>query len=242
MSWEEFFYEQVGAFGLPAIFFLTIAEGDITLLLAGVLARGVFFGEHSFPLVLLAGTLGGVVSDQVAYALGRGARSSVREYRFYRAARPRIERLTRAFGPLSLFVSKFTYGMRWAACSFYGVAKMPYWRFLALSFASCFVWVLVLSGVGYFFHSAVTNLIGDFHQLGILLLVIVAAGVLGFYLVERYWLTEKVEQADPGTIQKLEQAAEEKLHELGQEIKEHIPPLGRRKERKRPRPGDAEGD
>jgi hypothetical protein len=135
------------------------------------------------------------------------------------------------FGPLSIFISKYTYGLRWAACIFYGVGRMPYTRFLMLSFASCFVWVLTLAGAGYFFHSAVYNLLGDFHRLGVVLLVLVAVFVIGFYLAERYWLSKKVEEADPETIHKLEQAAEEKIHEIKEEIQEHLPAtLSRRKE------------
>jgi membrane protein DedA with SNARE-associated domain len=181
--------------------------------------------------VLVVGTLGGVASDQLAYALGRGARSGVRNYRFYCAARSRIERLTEKFGWLSIFVSKYTYGLRWGACAFYGVAKMPYLRFLLLSFASCFMWVLTLSTLGYVFHSAIYNLIGDFEKFPIILLVVVAFGILGFYLVERFWLSKKVEEADPGTIQKFEQAAEDKLHEIKEEISEILPhSLARHKE------------
>ena len=234
--------DLLGRFGLPAIFFLTMAEGDITLLLGGVLAHGQAFGDYSFGMVLLAGTLGGVLSDNAAYFLGRGAHTSVSDYRFYRAARPRLERLMNTFGPLAIFLSKYTYGLRWAACIFYGVVHMPYTRFLLLSFASCFVWVLTLAGVGYFFHSAIYNLIGDFHNLGLGLLVIVAVGVVGFYLAERYWLSKKVEEADPATIQKLEQAAEDKIHEIKEEIQEHLPAtLARRKEPPKKR-GGTEGD
>src|SRR5215217_9026158 len=166
--------QLLSTFGLPAIFFLTMVEGDITLLLAGVLAHGQAVGEYSFPLVLAVGTLAGVASDNVAYALGRAGRSSVKKYRFYCAARPRLERLTNKFGVLSIFISKFTYGLRWGACAFYGVAKMPFPRFLALSGASCFVWVTVLSGVGYVVHSAIYNLIGDIHRFPVILLVVLA--------------------------------------------------------------------
>ena len=122
----EYVQQLISTFGLPAIFLLTMVEGDITLILAGVLAHGQAFGDYSFPLVLATGTLAGVASDNAAYALGRAGRSGVKKYRFYCAARPRIERLTNKFGMLSIFVSKFTYGLRWGACAFYGVAKMPY--------------------------------------------------------------------------------------------------------------------
>jgi membrane protein DedA with SNARE-associated domain len=223
----HFVNDLLWKFGLPAIFLLTMVEGDITLLLAGVLAHGQAFGDYSFLQVLGVGTLAGVASDNLAYALGRAGRSSVKKYRFYCAARPRLERLTRKFGPLSIFVSKFTYGLRWGSCAFYGVAKMPYPRFLVLSCASCFMWVGVLSGVGFVFHSAIYNLIGDIHSFPVILLVVLAVGVLGFYLAEKYWLTKKVEEASPEAIHKFEQAAEEKFHE----IQEMIPhPLARHKD------------
>ena len=227
----NFVNDLLWKFGLPAIFLLTMAEGDITLLLAGVLAHGQAFGDYSFLQVLVVGTLAGVASDNVAYALGRAGRSKVKKRKFYCAARPRLERLTNKFGVLSIFVSKFTYGLRWGSCAFYGVAKMPYPRFLLLSCASCFMWVMVLSGVGYVFHSAIYNLIGDIHRFPVILLVILAVGVLGFYLAEKYWLSKKVEEANPETIQKIEQAAEVKLHEIREEIQEMIPhPLARHKE------------
>ena len=233
---DEVFFDLVAQYGLYAIFFLAMIEGDITLLLAGVLAHGAYFGDHSFLKVLGVGTMGGVAGDGVAYAMGRGFRTSVRDYKFYRAARPRIERLTRTFGPLSIFLSKYVYGLRTACCVFYGVGKMRPSRFFPLSTASCFVWVVVLSGAGYLFHSVITNLIGDFERLGKFLLVFVIIGVGGFYLAERYWLSPKVEEADPERVQELEHAAEEKLKvigeeikELGEEIKEHLPhPLARR--------------
>ncbi|HKP71725.1 MAG TPA: DedA family protein [Pyrinomonadaceae bacterium] len=245
---EHVFNELVEQYGLYAIFFLAMIEGDITLLLAGVLAHGAFFGEYSFLKVLAAGTAGGVAGDQVAYGLGRGFRSSVRDYRFYRAARPRIERLTDTFGPLSIFLSKYVYGLRTGSCVFYGVAKMRYTRFLPLTIASCFLWVLILSGAGYFFHGIVTNLIGDFKHLGKYLLVIVVVGVAAFYFAERYWLSPKVEEADPERVHEFEENVQEKLQEIGEEIKEHLPPpLARRKEKepaKRTQPArrDAEGD
>jgi membrane protein DedA with SNARE-associated domain len=192
----------------------------------------MYFGDYSFLKVLGVGTAGGVAGDQIAYAMGRGFRSQVREKRFYRAARPRIERLTRKFGALSIFLSKYVYGMRTACCVFYGVAKMRYAKFLPLTTLSCFAWVSILSGAGYFFHSIITNFIGDFHRLGKFLLVIVVVGVGAFYLAERYWLSPRVEEADPERVQEFEQAAEDKLKVIGDEIREHLPATLARRNKK----------
>lgn len=219
----DFLYDFINSYGLYAVFFLVMIEGDLTLLLAGVLAHSYFFGDHSFAWVLLAGTLGGSVSDNIAYLTGRQFRKGVRDIRFYRSAKPRMERLTTNFGGLSIFLSKYIYGLRWASCIFHGVGRMPYLRFVILSLASCFAWVFLLSGAGYFFSGAVIGIIGDFQRLGKVLLVIVVVGITGFYLAERFWLSKKVEEADPERLQELEQVAQEKLLGLRHEFHEHIP-------------------
>jgi membrane protein DedA with SNARE-associated domain len=243
----DFLYDFIKDYGLYAVFLLVMIEGDLTLLLAGVLAHEAFFGDHSFAWVLLAGTLGGSASDNIAYLTGREFRKGVRDIRFYRAAKPRMERLTENFGGLSIFLSKYIYGLRWASCIFYGVSRMPYLRFMLLSLASCFAWVLVLSGAGYFFSGAVIGVIGDFQRLGKALLVIVVVGIVGFYLAERFWLSKKVEEsAVPERLQELEQAAQEKLQDLKHEFQEHIPfkpsRHGDQKKRAAAKGGKAEGD
>ena len=236
----DFVYELLGQYGLYAVFILVMLEGDITLLLAGVLAHSAFFGEYSFARVLLWGTIGGCLSDNLAYLAGRGFCESVREFRFYRAAQPRLERLTNKFGALSIFLSKYIYGLRWAACVFYGVGRMPYLRFAALSFASCFLWVFVLAGAGYFFSGAVMGLIGDFQRLGKVLLVIVLLGIVGFYLAERFWISPKVEEADPERLQELEHVATEKFQDLKHEFQEHIPFKQQRRSDQKKRESDGD--
>ena len=231
----DFLNQLLLQYGVYAVFILVMIEGDITLLIAGVLAHSGFFGDYSFAQVLIWGTIGGCASDNLAYFGGRAFCEGVRELRFYRAAKPRLERLTNKFGPLSIFLSKYIYGLRWASCVFYRVGRMPYLRFLLLSFASCFMWVFVLSGAGYFFSGAVMGLIGDFQRLGKVLLVIVVLGIVGFYLAERFWISPKVEEATPERLQELEHAATEKLQDLREEIQEHIPfkqHRGEHKERK----------
>src|ERR1044071_1742515 len=219
----DFLYDFIRHYGLYAVLVLVMIEGDITLLLAGVMAHENFFGEHGFLSVLLAGTLGGAISDNIAYFTGREFRKGVRDLRFYRAAQPRMERLIKKFGGLSMFFSKYIYGLRWAACIFHGVGRMPYLRFVFASLVSCFVWVFLLSGAGYFFSGAVIGLIGDFQRLGKVLLVIVVVGIAGFYFAERFWLSRKVEEADAERLQEFEHAAQEKLQGLRQEFQDHMP-------------------
>jgi len=209
-------------YGLYAVFFLAMIEGDITLLLAGVLAHSAFFGDYSFERVLLWGTLGAFVSDNLAYAAGRGFGKTVRKFRLYQRAKPRFERLTERFGGRSIFLSKYLYGLRWASCAFYGVSHMRYLRFLPLSLASCFLWVLVLSGLGYFFSSAVLGLIGSFRHVRVILLIVVIVGLVGFYLLKRLWFSKKVEDGVPERLQGIQQAAVDGLKEVKEEVREKL--------------------
>src|SRR5206468_9422800 len=117
MATLQFLSQLIEQYGLYAVFFLTMIEGDITLLLAGVLAHSAFFGDYSFARVLVWGTLGAFASDNLAYAAGRGFGKTVRGFRLYRRAKPRLERLTERFGRRSIFLSKYIYGLRWASCT-----------------------------------------------------------------------------------------------------------------------------
>lgn len=218
-------YQLIEQYGIYAVFALCTVEGDITLLISGVLAHSEFFGKYSFLKVIAAGVLGGIVGDSFGYMVGRVFQKTVQNYRFYKIAQPRIERLIDKFGTFAIIISKYIYGIRGAMCLFYGIGKMPYWRFLMLDLISCTVWVLILSGTGYFFSGAITTIIGDFKQIGIALFFIVLVGIIIFYLMEHYWLSPKVEEADPETIHRieekihdLEEVAQGKLHDIGERL------------------------
>jgi membrane protein DedA with SNARE-associated domain len=218
--------EQIIAqYGIYAVFMLCTVEGDMTLLISGVMAHNGFFGDYSFLKVLIAGTLGGMFGDNIAYLIGRVFRNRVKSHSFYQMARPRIERLIDKFGGFAIVISKYIYGIRAGICIFYGIGKMPYLRFLALDAISCFLWVAILSGAGYFFSGAVLGLLGDVRRFSVTLFIIVLVGIVLFYVIERYWLSEKVEDVAPETLHRLEEkihdieeVASEKLHDLGERL------------------------
>lgn len=211
---EQAFYELFELYGILAVFALCTIEGDITLLLAGVLAHNGNFGPYSFLKVYLAGTLGGMVGDTVGFFIGRFFKSKVQDYGFYKMAQPRIERLTEKFGGYTVIVSKYIYGIRGALCLFNGMGGMTYKKFIILDFFSCSIWVLILAGVGYFFSGAISTIIGDFHQYSIYVFAAVVIGIIIFYLVERYLLSQKIEEANPETIHKIEVVA----HDIGERL------------------------
>ncbi len=214
---EHAFYKIIETWGVYAIFVLCMIEGDITLLISGVMAHVRFFGDYSFAKVFFFGMTGGVAGDSFGYWLGRFFAAKIQNYKFYQKSQPRIERLVDKFGGWAIVVSKYIYGVRVAICISSGVGKMPYSRFLFNDIISCSIWALMLAGIGYFFSGLITNIIGDFKKIGIALAFLVGFGILAVYLIERFWISKKVETLEPETIHKLE----EKIHVI--EDKFHIP-------------------
>jgi membrane protein DedA with SNARE-associated domain len=229
-------------YGIYAVFALCTVEGDITLLISGAMAHGGFFGERwGFLKVFLAGTLGGMVGDSVGYGVGRLFHEKAKDYRFYQMAQPRIEKLIDKFGPFAIIISKYIYGIRAAMCVFYGIGRMPFHRFILLDAISCGTWVLILAGTGYFFSGAITSIIGDFQQIGIALFFVILFAVIVIFAVERFWLSEKVEEVDPETVRRIEEklhaveeVAQEKLHDLGERL--HLKRDGNKDEKDPERP------
>lgn len=228
----------IETYGIYAVFALCTVEGDITLLLSGVMAHSNFFGHYSFVKVFLAGTIGGVVGDTFGYCVGRFSRHTVKDYTFYKMTQPRIERLIDKFGGFAIILSKYIYGIRVAMCISSGVGRMKFWRFLLMDTISCSIWAFILASLGYFFSGAITSIIGDFHQIGIGLFFIVLTGVIVFYAIERFYLSQKVEEVNPETIQKIEEkihaveeVAQEKLHDLGERLHLTAPPAAHREEK-----------
>jgi membrane protein DedA with SNARE-associated domain len=174
-------YELLERYGLWAVFFGTMIEGDLTLLFAGVLARA---GVFSFGEAMLVGTAGGVVGDSISYLIGARFRGKAKSLRFFTRAQPRVEKLMRKFGVLSVFIVKYVYGLRTASAIFWGLAHFGFGKFSLLTLLSCVVWVGVLAGLGFTFATGIEKLIGDLYRVQIILLVVLVV-IATVYVISR---------------------------------------------------------
>ena len=175
-------YELLQRYGLWAVFFGTMIEGDLTLLFSGVLARA---GLFNFEDALMVGTAGGFVGDSLSYMIGARFRGRARSWHFFVRARPRVEKLMRRFGVLSVFIVKYVYGLRTTSAIFYGLAHFGFLKFSALTLASCVVWVGALAGLGFTFATGIEKLVGDLKRIQIILLVVVI--IVGtVYIISRF--------------------------------------------------------
>lgn len=189
--------DLIREYGLWAVFFGVMIEGDLTLLFAGVLAH---YGLFGFGEALLTSTLGGFTGDAISYLIGHTGKKQIRNNHFYQRAQPRLARLSARFGIYSIFLVKYVYGLRTASAVLWGFAHMPFRRFGPLTFASCALWSVTLAGAGYFFSGAISALIGHVRQIGIILLIAISIALviaITLFLLERYVIGPRVPEIQP---------------------------------------------
>lgn len=121
----------------------------------------------------------------MSYLIGARFRGRARSLQFLMRSRPRIEKLMRRFGVLSVFIVKYVYGLRTACAIFWGLAHFGFVRFVGLTLVSCLVWVGVLMGLGFSFATGIEKLVGDLYRIQIILLVCVIV-IATVYVISRF--------------------------------------------------------
>ena len=154
-------------FGLIMVFLGTAVEGDVTMMLAGVTAH---LGMFRLAEAVAVGALGGFAGDVLYYGLGRWHSSTIRSTELYRRAEPVIGRFTARFGPLEIIVARFIYGTRVASMVFWGVQRLPLWRFALIDALGCALWAAALGGLGFTLSGSAVLLVGRVRRVRVWLL------------------------------------------------------------------------
>lgn len=165
--------------GFVAVFVGAAIEGDLTLILTGVLSGLGFF---HLPTALGVAALGGFVGDASCYGIGRHRSVAIKNTALYRRAAPFIERFVRRFGPWQILLARFLYGTRVATMLFWGVERLSFWRFVGIDLVSCFLWAGVLGGLGFLLSGSAEALLGNVRHVQLLVLGVVLVSVLGFVI------------------------------------------------------------
>jgi membrane protein DedA with SNARE-associated domain len=157
--------------------------GETILLLASFLAYSRH--ELQLPYIILIGVCAATLGDNLGYAIGyRGGRPLLDRYQNVFRIKPdtieRGERLFAQYGAVTIFFSRFIFGLRVIAGPLAGVLRMPWKRFAVFNFLGALVWVSVISGVGYKFGKHWDQLLLYLDRLNIVM--VVAAVVVVFVL------------------------------------------------------------
>jgi membrane protein DedA with SNARE-associated domain len=175
--------ELIQTYGYGAILAGTLLEGESVLLLGGFAAHR---GYLDLPTVVGVAILGSFLGDQIWFFLGRrkGARLLER-YPKYAAPAARAQALlARYHMPLILSV-RFLYGLRTVLPFVIGMSDISTARFQVLNFGGAVLWSVTITAGGYLFGHAVEYALGDLRHYEEILLGVIAAGALAFWLYSR---------------------------------------------------------
>jgi membrane protein DedA with SNARE-associated domain len=149
--------DVVGDLGLAGIFILMLLESacipvpsEATMLFAGF---NVDRGEYSLFMATAVGSVANLVGSWLAYWIGYIGRVDVLEKhgKKLHVKKSHLEWADRWFerhGDATIFFTRMLPIIRTFISLPAGVARMPFWRFSALTLAGCIPWVLMLTFIG----------------------------------------------------------------------------------------------
>ena len=167
----------ISHYGYLAILLGTLLEGEIIVLVAGVLAHQ---GYLSAPLVILFAIIGTSVSDQGLFFLSRfrGKKFLARFPKLYTKAIGLAEKM--AASPVRLLILavsfRFLYGLRSIAPVFLGMSSLATIRFVVLNAIGSVLWATVFCGIGYYLAMAVDAITGSLARFELAFVLILLAG------------------------------------------------------------------
>lgn len=177
----------VGAFLENTLFVGLVMPGEIILLLGAFFASQGRFNIVSLGLIAFSGAF---VASNIGYLLGRkGGRPFIERFgaKLF-ISRRRIEAAEKYFddhGAKTVFISRFTAGIKNFVPALAGASHMNYGVFTSYLTLSLIIWTTALCTLGYFFGSQWELLVSLVKAFGWFILVIVAGGV-AILLYRRY--------------------------------------------------------
>ena len=139
--------QLIADWGYLAVFFAAFLEGEVALLMTGILSGA---GLLWWPLATVCGASGTICGTQIWYGVGRIAGDRVL------ASRPemqeRVLHVQEQFHQRGLWLMifyRFAYGLRAITPFALGAARVSPWKYMPFDAICWFVWLACVSGLGW---------------------------------------------------------------------------------------------
>lgn len=190
--------EAIQNYGYVALLVGTFLEGETILVLGGIAAQQ---GHLELKYVMLCAFCGSLISDQLAFFIGRrwGTRWLTRKpgrAERYERARALIDR----HQTLITLIFRFLYGLRNVIPFALGMSRMRLGRYVVLNTIGAAVWAVALALLGWGLGVAAKGMIKAGNKWILIGLAVLAAAFFLFYrLRERKRLRARLAEKDPST-------------------------------------------
>ncbi|MBA2523447.1 MAG: DedA family protein [Solirubrobacterales bacterium] len=189
------FIDAVGVLGVFILMTLESAcipvPSEATMLAAGF---AVSEGDMNLVAVVAAGVLGNLLGSWIAWGAGYYGRTELLNRNRLIHINPRhlaaADRWFANHGDATVFWTRLLPIIRTFISLPAGVARMPFWRFTALTVAGCVPWVLALALLGRSLGENWRDLQDKLHYVDYLVAALIVAGIV-------YWLIKR-RRSGPG--------------------------------------------
>jgi membrane protein DedA with SNARE-associated domain len=184
----------IDKFGYFAIVIGTFLEGEAILIVGGIFA---VMGYLHPVVVIIAAFFGALAGDVASYLLG-----SLKPRRFLRAIgivrrhEAQARRFFQKYGPASMVLGRFFYGMRIAGGFVCGLVGMPVRKYLFWATIGCSIWAVIVGSLGYLIGEGAQLLLGDVRQYqGYVVIGMIGVGIAGWVMIA--WRGRRKKKSGP---------------------------------------------
>lgn len=168
-------------YGYWVLFLWSILEGEIGLVMAGILSHT---GAMNCALAIFFSGLGGFTGDQIYFLLGRFSKRYLRHYLAQRRRKFALATLLlRRYGWPIIFLQRYLYGFRVIIPLVFGATRYCAKRYAWINLISAWIWAAMFIAPAYWYGAELLQLL-SFAKTHWYLALPVAGSI--FYLIYQY--------------------------------------------------------
>jgi len=146
---EEILLRLILDYGYYILFIWSIMEGELGLVMAGILS---YTGDMNIFYAILVAGLGGFTGDQIFFYIGRFNRNYVqKKFSRHRRKFALASLLLNKYGWYIIFIQRYLYGLRTIIPITIGTTKLCWKKFAIINLISAFIWASITIVLAYWF-------------------------------------------------------------------------------------------
>ncbi len=180
---EETLIHLLQEHGYIVLFFWSILEGELGLIMAGILSHT---GHMNVATAIFVAGIGGFTGDQIYFYIGRYARGYIhKKMKKHRRKFAIAHLLLKRYGWPIIFMQRYMYGLRTVIPMSIGLTRYSAKKFALINLLSAWAWAAITILPAYYFGEEILNMLRWAKAHWYLALPLVAAVFAGLYMVNK---------------------------------------------------------
>jgi membrane protein DedA with SNARE-associated domain len=193
---EELFIGWLKEYGYVILFLWSIVEGEMGLIMAGIMTHT---GDMGYFMSIFVAGLGGFTGDQIYFYVGRFNKGFIhRKLHKQRRKFAIAHLLLKKYGWPIIFMQRYMYGLRTVIPMSIGITKYSAKKFAFINLISAWVWATITITPAYFYGEEILIFLAYAKQHWYFALPIAGGFLYGFYAyfqkLEQYFLQKRLDR------------------------------------------------